>query len=235
MVKQIIKEFWIPCILALLWTIYNITSANEHWALSKIINVFGPSFFLVSWGTGQFFRIKKQSRVDSNLTNIEHRVEQLIDRLEKHTKDFFGYTTGADSIAYFTPMLPSMNVLELGLTNRSSYPVFDIQAECIDLNEKIDPGKGIWWTRHRFSLESIYPNKLMMGIYKFDMSKTDSLKINIFIQTRTSGVIQEIRAHKIDGQILIALRTRSGDKIIENNVPPEFPGYDPQNMDAVFS
>ena len=89
-----------------------------------------------------FFRVKKQEGVDRNLTSIESRVEALVSKLEKHAQDFLGYTTGADSFAYFTPMLPGADIVELGLTNKSSYPVFDVRAEVIDLDEAIDPDKG---------------------------------------------------------------------------------------------
>ncbi|HRF44660.1 MAG TPA: hypothetical protein PLD30_10555, partial [Candidatus Competibacteraceae bacterium] len=135
---RLLKEFWIPALVAAGWTAYNITAATA-WDLKTLINVFGPSFFLASWATGQFFRVQKQAKVEKNLTSIENRVENLVTRLEQHTKDFMGYTTGSDSIAHFMPMITGQNIVELGLLNNSIYPVFDIQAEVIDLDEPIDP------------------------------------------------------------------------------------------------
>src|ERR1039458_8256158 len=111
---RLLKEFWLPATVAVAWTVYNIGTAGSVWDVKTLINVFGPSFFLASWATGQFFRVQKQAHVEKNLTSIESRVENLVTRLEKHTQDFIGYTTGSDSVAYFMPMITSPGVLELG-------------------------------------------------------------------------------------------------------------------------
>jgi hypothetical protein len=231
---QILKEFWLPSMLASIWTIYSVIDAGENWSLASIINIFGPSFFLASWATGQIFRVKKQAKVESNLSDIESRVDHLVSKLEIHTKDFFGYTTGGNSIAYLMPMFPSENTLELGLLNKSDYPVFDIQIELIDLDEKIDPMKGVFWTRHRFLADSLYPNKMIPRAYHFDLSNKDTFKINIFIQARNTGVTQQIRFARVNGKRVLAIQTKSGNDVIEQQIPENFPNYDPTNIENVF-
>ena len=232
---QILKEFWLPSILAIGWTIYSVYDAGGDWSIASTINIFGPSFFLLSWASGQFFRVRKQARVESNLTDIETRVETLVSNFEAHTKDFYGYTTGGeDSMAFFDPMYTSDNILEFGLINTSEYPVFDIQAELIDLGEKIDPENGKFWTRHRYNCASLYPNKIIMGSYRFDISNLDSLKLNIFIQTRNSGGVQQVRFARVDGNRLLAVQKRIGDKLVEQKIPENFPNYDETNPENVF-
>ena len=231
---RLLKEFWLPATVAVAWTVYNLRTAGSVWDVKTLINVFGPSFFLASWATGQFFRVQKQAHVEKNLTSIESRVENLVTRLEMHTQDFMGYTTGSDSVAYFMPMITGPGVLELGLINNSTYPVFDVQAEVIDLDEPIDPQKGKFWTRHRFVLESLYPSKIVMGAYRFDLSNRDRLNINIFIQTRTQGLTQQLRIIKKPDGISIATKTTAGEKVIECRVPEDFPGFNPADPDAVF-
>ncbi|NHQ87360.1 hypothetical protein HA050_14685 [Iodobacter sp. HSC-16F04] len=233
-VIRLLKEFWFPAAIAIVWTIYNVQTSSAPWEFKTILNVFAPTFFLVSWATGQFFRVQKQAQVERNLISIEGRVETLVSRLEKHTQDFFGYTTGANSVAYFIPMLTGNNALELGLINKSTYPVFDVHAEVIDLDEPIDPDKGKLWTRYRFSRASLYPSKIVMGAYHFDLSERQRLNINIFIQTRSLGLMQQLRVIKTEAGILIASRTAAGEQIIEMNVPPDFPGADPNNPNATF-
>ncbi|MBA3591170.1 hypothetical protein, partial [Methylibium sp.] len=184
--RRLLREFWLPALVAVAWTVFNIYS-TKSWDFKAIVNVFGPSFFLASWATGQFFRVQKQVGVEKNLTSIETRVTTLVERLEKHTTDFLGYATGGDSWASFRPMLPSRDTLELMLHNESKYPVFDVYAEAIDLDEPIEPDKGRLWTRHRFVLHSLFPNKGVMGAYRFDLKDKDRLKVNVFTRTRNNG------------------------------------------------
>ena len=91
---RLLREFWLPALLAVGWTAYNVKNSGAVVDFKTLLNIFGPTFFLVSWATGQFFRIKKQAHVEQNLTSIEGRVESLVTKLEKHTQDFLGYTTG---------------------------------------------------------------------------------------------------------------------------------------------
>ena len=224
---RLFREFWFPATVAVAWTVYYICTAGSVWDVKTLINVFGPSFFLASWATEQFFRVQKEAHIEKNLTSIESRGE-------KHTQDFMGYTTGSDSVAYFMPMIKGPGVLELGLINNSTYPVFDIQAEVIDLDELIDPQKGKFWTRHRFVLGSLYPSKIVMEAYRFDLSNRDRLNINIFIQTRTQGLTQQLRIIKKPDGISIAIKTTAGEKVIECRVPEDFPGFNQADPDAVF-
>jgi len=233
--RQLLKEFWLPALAALGWSYYNLHSSPTPWDIRKIVNIFGPTFFLVSWATGQFFRVRKQVSLDKNLSAIESRVETLLEKLEKFVKDFMGYTTGADSVASFMPMIRQPDKIELGLINQSSYPVFDVQAEVIDLDEPIDPKSGKFWTRHRFAIPSVFPNRMVMGAYQFDMHARERLYLNIFINTRGQGAMQQIRIARVDGAIQIAIRTRVGEKVIEQSVPDNFPGWNPDNPNELFN
>lgn len=233
--KRLLKEFWFPTVVAITWTIYNAQTSTTPWNFKSALNVFGPTFFLISWATGQFFRVQKQTQVEQNFTSIEDRVNTSISKLEQLTRDFFGYTTGAESVAYFTPILTDNNTLELGLMNKSIYPVFDVFAEVIDLDEAIDPIKEKLWTRHRYTVESLHPGKIIMGAYRFDLSARIRLNLNIFIRTRTKGMTQQLRLVKTENETLIAIKTNVEGKTIEMFVPANFPGADRNNPDATFA
>jgi len=231
---RLLKEFWLPALVASAWTAYNLRTAEAGWDLKTLINVLGPSFFLAAWATGQFFRVQKQANVEQNLTSIENRVESLVTKLEKHTQDFLGYATGSDSVAYFRPMFTAPGIVELGLHNPSAYPVFDVHAELIDLDEPIDPDSGKFWTRHRFSLQSLYPSRIVMGAYRFDLRDRERLRVNVFIQTRTQGLTQQFRIAKTADWFSIAIKTTAGENVIERTVPDDFPGTNSADPDAVF-
>lgn len=233
--KRLIQEFWLAAVVAVAWTSYNAFTEGSGWKFKTIVNTFGPSFFLVSWATGQFFRVRKQVSLDRSIGSIEARVDAVLDRLEKHTKDFIGYATGADSIAYFLPMLSQSEVIDLGLINQSPYPVFDIQARLIDLEEPIDPENGKFWTDHMFHLASIYPNRIVMGAYRIDIRGRERLSLNIFINTRGQGAVQQIRVRRVNGAFQIATRTKVGDRVVEQRVPDGFPGWNAENPNDLFN
>lgn len=99
--KQLFKEFWFPAVIAIGWTIYSCSGAGNTTGnladIKKYVNIFGPTFFLISWMTGQLFRVKKQSKVESNLTEIENRVGSLLKELELKAERITNHITGGDS------------------------------------------------------------------------------------------------------------------------------------------
>ncbi|HRF44661.1 MAG TPA: hypothetical protein PLD30_10560, partial [Candidatus Competibacteraceae bacterium] len=89
-------------------------------------------------------------------------------------------------------------------------------------------------TRHRYAVESLYPSKIIMGAYRFDISGRERLKVNIFIQTRTQGLTQQMRIAKLPTGLAIAIKTTAGERIIKRTVPENFPGFKPDDPDPVF-
>ena len=79
--RRLLTEFSLPAIAATAWTVYGAYTANPVWGLRDYVNVFGPSFFLVSWATGQFFRVKKQADVEKKLNSLEAKLDFLADRV----------------------------------------------------------------------------------------------------------------------------------------------------------
>lgn len=75
--RRLLTEFWLPAIIAIAWTGYGAYTADPVWGMKNYVNVFGPSFFLVSWATGQFFRVKKQTDVEQKLNSLEAKLDVL--------------------------------------------------------------------------------------------------------------------------------------------------------------
>jgi len=126
-------------------------------------------------------------------------------------------------------------VLALWAMNVSKFPAHDIVAEWIDLDEPIDAKAGKLWTRRQLAIPDLWPNKAMMDLIRFDMTNRERLRINIFINTRSSGSTTQIRAVKAAGKLLIATKHQAGNGTEDRSVHPDFPGWDPANPDAVFA
>jgi hypothetical protein len=77
-VLQLTKEFWLPMLISIAWTVFNFKQVDlNNLALKDVINVFGPTFFLASWLLSQFFRVKNQQHVRSGLMKIEQGISDL--------------------------------------------------------------------------------------------------------------------------------------------------------------
>ena len=91
--------------------------------------------------------------------DLNSSFNKVLTQLQQQAQDLIGYSTGGGSVAYFFPIIREFPVVELVLQNNSDYPVFDIQCEYIDLDERISPEHGLLWTRHRLAFPSLYPQK----------------------------------------------------------------------------
>lgn len=86
--KQLLKEFWIPASVCVVWTAINFfTSDTTGWNFTKIVNIAAPTFFFASWMTAQYFRIRKQEHVSSSLGTIESRVENVLGKIESQANE----------------------------------------------------------------------------------------------------------------------------------------------------
>jgi hypothetical protein len=99
---QLLKEFWIPGLIAISWTVYVAWSGPV--TVQTVLAAFGPSFFLASWLTGQVFRVRKQAGVESSLQALEGRITGLVDKLEVKTQELVNHMTGGDSFCYMAVM-----------------------------------------------------------------------------------------------------------------------------------
>jgi hypothetical protein len=69
-IRQLIRELWIPLVLAAAWTAYTQFGEERGWTLVAIGSVFAPTFFLVSWLFAQWHRVRKQQHVEEGIHTI---------------------------------------------------------------------------------------------------------------------------------------------------------------------
>jgi len=79
---QALREFWLPLIIALVWTAYRFSRSD----LASVITNFSASFFLASWITGHFARIMRQQRQDDtakkSFDNVGRQFNALNEKLQ---------------------------------------------------------------------------------------------------------------------------------------------------------
>lgn len=205
--KQILREFWLPLVAAISWTIYVLW--GEPVDTKGILSAFGPSFFLASWMTGQFFRIRKQEHVQSGLTSVETRLQGLVGDLEIQTKEITHHTTGGDSFCYFGVGVNG-NTATWTAVHQGKYPLYNVGARIVDLS--------IFHAAMNSGNPSSADTNVQIGdiaqsqaktMFSIDLGTGDSRDFNIFFSARNGFFTQLIRFRRVGGQWLSATSVTS--------------------------
>ncbi len=76
--RQLLREFWMPLILGVAWTAYNLAARPPgYWSLREALNIFGPTFFFLSWLGAQWHRVRKQQKVEADLQELRDGMRAL--------------------------------------------------------------------------------------------------------------------------------------------------------------
>jgi hypothetical protein len=98
---QLLKEFWIPFLIASCWTFYNLYSNSTKPTFLNILSSFSPAFFFLSWLLAQYWRVKKQIGVEAGFSTVEKNLINLSQELETKTTNLIKHITGGDSFFYY--------------------------------------------------------------------------------------------------------------------------------------
>jgi pentatricopeptide repeat protein len=75
-IKQIVREFWIPCLIGVVWASYRISLSQKD-AISTFIINFASAFFLASWGIGQIVRIRRQQGIEDSFSDVRKHLADV--------------------------------------------------------------------------------------------------------------------------------------------------------------
>jgi hypothetical protein len=76
--RQLLREFWLPLVLGMAWTVFNFVGRpRSEWNVRVVLNVLGPTFFFMSWLVAQWYRVRKQQHVESELEEIHAGVRAI--------------------------------------------------------------------------------------------------------------------------------------------------------------
>lgn len=228
--KQLLKEFWLPLALAFAWTLYNVSELpRERWSTRTFVNVFGPSFFFISWLVSQWHRVNKQQKVEAGLSGIEASVKNTLQALEEKTADLVGYISGGESVCYLMGPNPVGNLWsQLLLVHVGRHPLYEVSARITDLDE-FDKIKGNLTAEdvQRCEIHRNFGN-LVVGHAKYlqesiDLGPGNSRRFNIFYIGRNGGFTQLLRCQRVDGTWLFATKVVRNDRTLFERVAEEYP------------
>ena len=218
-IKQLLKEFWLPLTAAIIWTFVNFKNKNhDSWTLVSMINVFGPSFFLASWLTAQYFRVTRQAKVEDNLEIIEKRANEIFDNLETRTGLIFSQMTGGDSFCYVNVAESYTGVKNLVVNHQGNYPLYDLTIRVVDL-DRFDEHSGNPEYSHTyeqvFSIGILLP-KQFNSLGNVSLSaQEESKRFNIFFSARNGMFHELLRYKKINNEWAAAIKVDREKTLLE--------------------
>lgn len=219
---QLVKEFCIPFLVATGWTVY--VAFGQDVTFQNIIGNFGPSFFLASWATGQFFRVRKQAGVEQSLGNVEKRLNHLVDDLESKSQHMINYLTGGDSYLYFLPLHAEGGKIVWLARHIGEYPLHQVSVRIVDIEYllrtfKPDGARNFAQTRN---LGEVHQDT-NVSVGENEIGDRAEYSFNIFTHARNGKFVQEVRFKKIDGVVLTALRITGPSGVFLEEIDPKFP------------
>lgn len=224
---QLLKEFWLPFLAAGCWTFYVVW--KDEITVQTVIANFGPSFFLASWMTGQFFRVRKQAGVESSLTTLEGRVSNVLERLETQTHELTSYMDGGDSFCAFNIYLQGDNQSYWLAETHGKYPMYNVSARVIDLDlydetsrEPQVAGAETYIEIGDLSLDGAHISKL------FELGDSGSRRFNVFFVAKNGSFVQNIKYKLVDGEWTWATKVFDGTgelARLDHNFPPDDLGH----------
>ncbi|SPR97334.1 hypothetical protein [Cupriavidus taiwanensis] len=199
-IKQIYREFRIPLICATIWTSYNIYASRS---ITTAIASFSASFFFCSWIIGQFLRIAKQQRVESDLNTVKENLVSLINKLEVKTTDLVSYITGGDSTCHLSGHATDQMVFLNVVVHVGNHPIYDVNARIVDLRifERL-------MERENVTANDIFTNDINIKIGNLIPGTASGINIqlpvhgnaanfNIFYSARNGLFVQILRYKKV--------------------------------------
>ena len=233
--RQLGREMGFPLLIAVIWTIYSLVVAPDKRNLVNAISIFGPSFFLACWAFAQWFRVKKQQSVESELSGIVQKQESLLDELTKVAERLEGYTSGGKSVGWLMLVNPQGGVIRnITAHVEGDYPLIDAHASVLDLDKaslgveelKRTGNMHDFFKHHvKFNCGTVQPNLAVMQnqIVPCDMTKS-SIRFKIEWTARNGRWTQYVELKPKEGGYDFYTAVQRGEEwVFENPLRDSIP------------
>jgi len=223
---QLLREFILPLVFALIWTMYNLAAAPK-WTVLHAVNVFGPTFFFVSWLVAQWFRVRKQQKVEANLREIDASLKNTVEKIDQKTSDLINYITGGDSFCYLCGSAESEVELlsPLLLTHVGKYPLYDVKLRMVDIDVPVvQPKAYLMEAREwRRAFGDLIPSHGKALKEEINLGKGQSRRFNLFFSARNGSFHQLLRFKKIEGVWRHALQVWRANQLVFEEISDKYP------------
>lgn len=227
---QLFKEFRIPFVVAAAWTIYVVW--GQKFSIEKSLSSFGPAFFLASWMTGQFFRVRKQAGVEASLGTVEQRLNHLVEELETQSQKMISHITGGDSYLYFLPLHILNGKVTWVAFHNGKYPLHRPTVKVVDVERLkgffTSDGSQDFITTHE--LRDFYPGS-NQSVGNSEVGNRSRYSFDISTVTRNGKFLQETRFETVEGTVRAAWRITGPSGVVREQIHADFPRNAEGNVD----
>ena len=208
---QLFKEFGIPLLFSEIW-IY--AEKEPNWSWHDYFGNFGASFFFFSWGFSQWNRVRKQQKVESELSSIGGQVRQMLNDLDVKTRNLISYITGGDSFCHISGSIVTPTTFgSILVIHKGLHPLYNVMARVFYVEQRT-------YTNINFGdliQGHCFPNPQTIPIVE---GNTQSF--NIFFTARNGSFVQQLRFRKVNGSWQIATRVDK-ETIVFEQISESFP------------
>lgn len=219
-IVQLIKEFWIPFSVATAWTVSVLWGKSVDF--QSVGTSFGPAFFFASWMTGQIFRVRKQSGVESSLLAVEARIHSVTERLESQTRQFLGHVTGGPGYCYIHVGRQNEDESLWLLVHEGPYPMYSINVRIEDLDTPQDYFNSSQEDDRAFCVPELAPGQGRVLEY-YNLGSGDARNFKVYMSARNGTLIQIIKFRRIDGTWTWATQVETPEGIVHSQIGDHFP------------
>ena len=170
-------------------------------------------FFLVSWATGQYFRVKKQTHVEDRLTEIVTRLTGVLEKIEAASDKTVSAITGGTSycVADFHNMYVGSNQGLLSIRHHGHDPLYDVKVTLVDVDElqRLVSEKsaiGLTSATQIFSLGTVIGGLNHSRWVNLSLGESSPRSYNIFFGARNGSWTQQLRIARFEDRWVTASR-----------------------------
>lgn len=225
-IKQLLREFWIPIIISIAWTVADSKGKNA----TELLQVGIVHFFAAGWAFSQWNRVAKQKKVEGDLKGVSGGIRELTERLEASAKDLIGHTTGGES--YFYVVLnfdDNGNPMNIVIIHQGDYPLYDVNIRLCDIalfDQIIKSGSG----QYHLTDKHLAFTTLLTGQGYFRpigglpfVIENNMIRFNVFSSARNGGLNQQTKFYRASTGWIYAIKIQNHRGTIYEKVDPNFP------------
>ncbi|MGX9699507.1 hypothetical protein ACWYXK_21260 [Janthinobacterium lividum] len=233
--KQIGREFWFPFVCAVSWAVYEYyqSSTDTEKGVAASVKAFGAAFFFVSWLLAQWFRIRKQQKIDGDLSTIERRVGETLTAVQAKTDDLVCHITGGESVCFLDTIdAPDSEggFSRMAVRHIGEHPLYDVMLHIANIDDYDRRfGNNITFRQYYDNQVAVEVGDLAVKLVKAvrcPLPVKNSRRYNIHFYARNGNFTQQLHFKVTDTGMVRATRILRNDKVVYEDVPKNF-AYDP--------
>ncbi|MEG3182128.1 hypothetical protein [Sphingomonas sp. LT1P40] len=225
-VKRLIKEFYLPLLMAVAWTAFIIASDGASLSVASLATTFAPAFFLSSWATGQWIRVVRQTKVESSLEKSLSKMEDLAQTILQASEGIISTLTGKGAFAYIDMQVTTGGDLLPCILHYGKHNIDGLYVTIFNRDTKYLGNLADTYLRNK----GVNVGVLVAGTVFYDdkfliesLGKTE-LNLLAMFTAKSGHWEQELRLRKIDGVWVQAfILYDSEHNVIGRRLPVLFP------------